>query len=131
MDRHRAIGGNNGAIGNRSTTRTRNGNRTTAGTRAATSAGRSAANAAIRAQQNFGLAAAAGLGAALVGAIAWAIVTVITQMELGLMAIAVGYIVGQTIKETCRHPSYRRGDHRVLRPVRRVRRGLRPHRAQR
>ena len=30
-----------------------------------------------------------------------------------------------------RHRVHRRGDHRVLRPVRRVRRGLRPHRAQR
>jgi hypothetical protein len=54
----------------------------------------------IRAQQNFGLAVAAGLGAALAGAAAWAIVTVITEMELGLMAIAVGYIVGQAIKNT-------------------------------
>lgn len=54
----------------------------------------------IRARQNFGLAALAGLGAALGGAVAWAIVTVVTEMKLGLMAIAVGYAVGQAIRAT-------------------------------
>jgi hypothetical protein len=54
----------------------------------------------IRAQQNFPLAIAAGLGASLAGAIAWAIVTVVTEMKLGLMAVAIGYIVGQAIRAT-------------------------------
>jgi hypothetical protein len=53
-----------------------------------------------RTQQNFAFAAMAGVGAAIVGAVLWAIVTVVTEMELGLMAIAVGYIVGQAIKAT-------------------------------
>jgi hypothetical protein len=54
----------------------------------------------IRAQQNFGLAVVAGVGAAIIGAVLWAVVTVITQYELGLMAIAVGFLVGFAIRET-------------------------------
>jgi hypothetical protein len=54
----------------------------------------------IQAQQNFGLAVAAGLGAALGGAIVWAIFCVLTKMELGLAAVAVGYGVGQAIRVT-------------------------------
>src|SRR5215472_5371079 len=67
---------------------------------AAAPAARALSVAEVRAQQNFALAAIAGVGAAIVGAVVWAIVTVITEMELGLMAIAVGYIVGQAIKAT-------------------------------
>lgn len=54
--------------------------------------------AALRTQQNFPLAVIAGLGAALGGALLWAVVTVMTQSELGIMAIAVGYLVGNAIK---------------------------------
>jgi hypothetical protein len=54
--------------------------------------------AAIRAQQNIGLAVVAGLGAALICAIIWAVITVITKMELGLIAVALGYIVGQAVR---------------------------------
>jgi hypothetical protein len=56
--------------------------------------------AAIRAQQKFGLAVAAGLGAAVGGAIIWAIFCVLTKMELGLVAVAIGYGVGQAIRAT-------------------------------
>jgi hypothetical protein len=54
----------------------------------------------IRAQQNFGLAIAAGLGVALGGAIVWAVICVLTKMELGLIAVAIGYGVGQAIRAT-------------------------------
>ena len=52
----------------------------------------------ILAAQNFNLAIPAGIGAAVLGAVVWAIVTVATEMQLGLMAIAVGYLVGRAIR---------------------------------
>ncbi len=52
----------------------------------------------VKAQQNFPLAVIAGIAAALVGAALWAAVTVATEYKLGLMALAVGYIVGQAIR---------------------------------
>lgn len=53
----------------------------------------------IKAQQNIGLAILAGIGAALAGAVVWAVITVVTKMELGLIAIALGYIVGRAVRE--------------------------------
>ena len=44
------------------------------------------------------MAALAGLAAAFVGAIAWAIVTVTTKYQLGIMAIAVGLLVGLALR---------------------------------
>ena len=52
----------------------------------------------IRAAQNFTLAIPAGLVAALLGAGLWAAFTVATEMQLGLIAIAIGYVVGQAIQ---------------------------------
>jgi len=52
----------------------------------------------ILAEQNFSRAIPAGIGAAVLGAVAWAVVTVLTEMQLGLMAIAVGYLVGRAIR---------------------------------
>ncbi|MGO9484619.1 MAG: hypothetical protein ACLPX9_08555 [Rhodomicrobium sp.] len=69
---------------------------TSASTRSAAFSGLSVEK--VRAEQNFPLAIAAGVGAAAVGAVLWAVVTVTTKMELGLMAVAVGYLVGQAIK---------------------------------
>jgi hypothetical protein len=54
--------------------------------------------AAIKAGQNFNLAVASGLGAAIGGALLWAIITILTKMELGIVAIAVGFGVGRTIR---------------------------------
>jgi hypothetical protein len=53
---------------------------------------------AARAGQNLGLGIAAGLGAAVGAAVLWAIVTVATEMELGIAAVAVGYVVGQAVR---------------------------------
>ena len=47
--------------------------------------------------QAFALAAAAGLGAAVAGAVLWAVVTVMTEYELGIMAVALGFMVGKAI----------------------------------
>lgn len=49
-------------------------------------------------EQDFRLAIPAGIGAAILGAVAWAVVTVATEMQLGLMAIAVGFIVGRAVR---------------------------------
>ncbi len=54
----------------------------------------------LLAAQNFNRAVAAGIGAALVGAVLWAVVTVVTKSELGLMAISVGFLVGRAIRAT-------------------------------
>ena len=52
----------------------------------------------VEAEPNFPLAVAAGLGAAIVGAILWAVVGYVTNMELGLVAIAVGALVGVAVQ---------------------------------
>jgi hypothetical protein len=52
----------------------------------------------IRSGQNIGLAVAAGIAAAIVSAMLWAVITVVTQMELGVVAIAIGYLVGQAVR---------------------------------
>ncbi len=51
-----------------------------------------------RASQNFPLAVIAGLIAAIAGAILWAAVTVATDYKIGLIALVVGYFVGQAIR---------------------------------
>jgi hypothetical protein len=45
----------------------------------------------------FGLATVAGLGAAIAGAAIWALVTVLTHYELGIMAVAVGFMAGKAV----------------------------------
>jgi hypothetical protein len=53
----------------------------------------------LRARQNFGLAIAAGLGAAVVGAIFWAGFVYATEYKLGLIAVAVGALVGIAVRK--------------------------------
>jgi hypothetical protein len=52
----------------------------------------------LKAQQNFALAVPAGLAAAIVGAAVWAGVTFATQTKIGLIAVAVGFLVGYAIR---------------------------------
>lgn len=52
----------------------------------------------LRARQNLGLAVAAGLGGALFGALLWAAIVYVTEMELGLVAIALGALVGYAVR---------------------------------
>jgi hypothetical protein len=50
------------------------------------------------APENFPLAIAAGLVVAVVGAGIWAAITVATDFQIGIMAVALGYAVGYAIK---------------------------------
>ena len=52
----------------------------------------------LRQQQNLPIAIGAGVTAAVLGGIAWAAVTVLTEYQLGLMAIGVGLAVGFAVR---------------------------------
>ncbi|MEY2440059.1 MAG: hypothetical protein QOI34_1444 [Verrucomicrobiota bacterium] len=52
----------------------------------------------LRSEQNLPLALLAGIGAAFIGAAVWATVTVMTEFQIGYMAIAVGFIVGYAVR---------------------------------
>lgn len=52
----------------------------------------------LRSQQNLPLAVIAGAAAALAGAGAWAAITVLTEHQIGWMAIAVGALVGFAVR---------------------------------
>lgn len=56
-------------------------------------------------RENVLAVVAVGLAAMLAGAALWALVTVITGAEFGLMAIAVGFIVGLGIQKTRKRPN--------------------------
>jgi hypothetical protein len=56
----------------------------------------------------FMRAAGYGLGAAIAGSIAWYAVARITGMEIGLVAIAIGYVVGKAVRHGARGPGARR-----------------------
>jgi hypothetical protein len=51
-----------------------------------------------RDNQNLSLGAVGGIAAAVVGAIVWAIITVVTEYQIGWMAIGVGFLVGYAVK---------------------------------
>ncbi len=48
----------------------------------------------LRDRQNFGAGLLGGIAAAAVGAILWAVVTYLTERQLGLMAIVLGALIG-------------------------------------
>ncbi|HLY57607.1 MAG TPA: hypothetical protein VKS60_18735 [Stellaceae bacterium] len=52
----------------------------------------------LLAEQNFALAVPAGIGAAILGAVLWAAVVYVTDMEIGLIAVAVGAMVGYAVR---------------------------------
>jgi len=52
----------------------------------------------LRAEQNLGLAIVGGLAAAVVGAALWATVTLVTGLQIGWMAIGVGFLVGGAVR---------------------------------
>src|SRR5690349_21230794 len=56
-------------------------------------------------RENVPLVVVVGLVAMLAGAALWALVTVLTQMELGLMAIVVGFVVGLGIQKVRKRPN--------------------------
>lgn len=52
----------------------------------------------MRSQQNLAAGSLAGLVAALAGAGVWAVVTAVTEYQIGWMAIGVGFIVGLAVR---------------------------------
>jgi hypothetical protein len=52
----------------------------------------------LRAKQNFPLALAGGLTVAVVGAMLWALITVMTNYQVGWMAVGVGFFVGGMVR---------------------------------
>jgi hypothetical protein len=52
----------------------------------------------LRAEQSLLVALFAGIAGALIGAFVWAAVTVMTEYQIGYMAIAVGFIVGYAVR---------------------------------
>jgi hypothetical protein len=56
------------------------------------------ASIASKPKQNLPLAIAAGTGAAILGAVVWAVFTVTTNYQVGLIAIAIGFLVGYAVR---------------------------------
>lgn len=52
----------------------------------------------LKRQQNLPLGIAAGLVAAIVGGAVWAGITVASQMQIGWMAVGVGFLVGLAVR---------------------------------
>ena len=56
----------------------------------------------LKLEQNLPLGLIAGFLAAIIGAVLWGVITVTTEYQIGFMAIAVGAIVGVTIRNVGR-----------------------------
>jgi len=54
----------------------------------------------LKSEQCFSRAVPAGIATAVIGAIIWAVVVVVTNMELGIIAVAMGALIGIAIKKT-------------------------------
>jgi len=52
----------------------------------------------VRSEQNLVLGVAAGAAAAVAGAILWALVTYLTNLQIGWMAVGIGFLVGFAIR---------------------------------
>ncbi|MCP4569361.1 MAG: hypothetical protein GY841_17440 [FCB group bacterium] len=52
----------------------------------------------IRDNQNLPTAVLAGLAATVAGAGVWALITAITQYQIGFMAVGIGFLVGYTVR---------------------------------
>jgi hypothetical protein len=52
----------------------------------------------VRDNQNLTFALLGGLGAASVGAAIWALITVVTEYQIGWMAIGIGFLVGYAVR---------------------------------
>ena len=51
----------------------------------------------IHGQQNLAMAILGGVVASIVGAVLWAVITAVTQFQIGFMAIGVGFLVGWAV----------------------------------
>lgn len=52
----------------------------------------------MRSEQDLSRGAFAGFGAAVLGACLWALVTALTQVQIGWMAVGVGFLVGYAVR---------------------------------
>lgn len=52
----------------------------------------------LEAEQNLGLGILGGLAASIIGAILWAIITILTEFQIGWMAVGVGFLVGYAVR---------------------------------
>lgn len=52
----------------------------------------------IKLEQNLAMGFLGGLAAAVIGAIVWAVITVVTEYQIGYMAIAIGFLVGFSVR---------------------------------
>jgi hypothetical protein len=52
----------------------------------------------IRNNQNLSMALVGGLGAAILGSVVWAVITSLTNYQIGFMAIGVGFLVGYAVR---------------------------------
>jgi hypothetical protein len=52
----------------------------------------------LKLEQNLLFGFTGGLAASLIGAILWAIITVVTNFQIGYMAVAIGFLVGYAIR---------------------------------
>ncbi len=52
----------------------------------------------LRAEQNLIIGAVAGAAGAAVGAALWALITILTNVQIGWMAVAVGFLVGMAVR---------------------------------
>lgn len=52
----------------------------------------------IEVEQNLGLGLVGGLGGMLIGAVIWALITYLTDYQLGIAAIGVGYLAGMGVQ---------------------------------
>jgi len=53
----------------------------------------------IRDNQNLSMGFVGGFGAAILGSIVWAVITALTQYQIGFMAIGVGFLVGFAVRK--------------------------------
>jgi hypothetical protein len=52
----------------------------------------------IRDNQNLGLAILGGLGAAALGAVVWGVITAVSNYQLGIIAVGIGFLVGFVVR---------------------------------
>jgi hypothetical protein len=52
----------------------------------------------LKANQNLGLGILGGIGGAAIGATLWAVVTALTNFQIGWMAVGVGFLVGYAVR---------------------------------
>ena len=53
----------------------------------------------VKASQNLPLGFIGGIAAAIIGAIIWAIITIVTDYQIGWMAVGVGFLVGLAVRQ--------------------------------